>query len=84
MDALRGMQNFTGGGLLGGTSPFKRTRATCSGSCGNFGSFNWKWIFFSSVGLRVEKHGSTTDFFRINPKSGFLNDTLHVARGTPG
>ena len=80
MNALRGMQNFTGGGLLGGTTPFKRTKATYS----SFGTFDWKWIFFRTVGLRVEKRGSTTDFFRINPSSGFFTDTLHVARGTPG
>jgi len=80
MDALRKMQDFNGGGLLGGTTPFKRTKATFS----NYGDFAWKWIFYRSVGLRVEKHGSKTDFYRINPSSGFLNDTLHVARGTPG
>jgi len=80
MDALRTMQNFTGGGLLGGTTPFKRTKA----SDPTLGEFAWKWIFYSSVGLRVEKHGSSVDFYRINPSSGFLNDTLHVARGTPG
>jgi hypothetical protein len=80
IDALRKMQDFNGGGLLGGTTPFKRTKA----SFGNYGDFAWKWIFNRSVGLRVEKRGSTVDFYRINPSSGFLNDTLHVARGTPG
>ncbi len=80
MDALHGMKDFSGGGLLGGTTPFKRTKATFS----NFGTFDWKWIFSRSVAMRVEKHGSKTDFFRTNPSSGFLNDTLHVARGTAG
>jgi hypothetical protein len=80
MSALRRMQDFAGGGLLGGTTPFKRTKATFS----NFGTFDWKWIFFRSVALKVEKRGGKTDFFRTNPGSGFLNDTLHVARGTAG
>jgi hypothetical protein len=80
MDALRSMKDFTGGGILGGTTPFQRTKATFS----PYGDFAWKWIFFRSVGLRVEKHGSTVDFFRTDPASGFFSDTLHVARGTPG
>jgi hypothetical protein len=80
MSALRSMKNFTGGGLLGGTTPFQRTKA----SFGNYGDFAWKWIFYKSIGLQVQRRGSTIDFYRVSPPSGFLSDTLHVARGTPG
>jgi ABC-type branched-subunit amino acid transport system substrate-binding protein len=80
MNALRTMQNFTAGGLLGGTTPFKTTRATY----GKYGTFDWKWIFYRSISMRVEDRNGKRDFYRISPASGFFTDTLHVARGRPG
>jgi ABC-type branched-subunit amino acid transport system substrate-binding protein len=80
MNALRRMQNFNAGGLLGGTTPFKTTRATYS----RYGTFDWKWIFFRSINMRVFDRDGKRDFYRISPGSGFFTDTLHVARGTPG
>jgi hypothetical protein len=80
MGSLRKMQAFTAGGLLGGTTPFRRTRATY----GDYGTFNWKWIFNINTSMRVLDRGGKRDFYRINPKSGFIVDTLKVARGTPG
>ncbi|MEX2539969.1 MAG: ABC transporter substrate-binding protein [Actinomycetota bacterium] len=80
MDSLRKMKDFTAGGLLGGTTPFRTTRV----SYDRYGAFDWKWIFNRSTALRVVSSGGKLDFKRINPKSGFLNDTIHVARGSPG
>jgi hypothetical protein len=80
MGALRKMKDFTADGLLGGTTPFRTTKVTFD----RYGTFDWKWIFASSVALRVGIKGGKRDFYRINPSSGFLADTLKVARGTPG
>lgn len=79
MDSLHKMQNFTGGGLLGGTTPFRTTKATFE----PYGTYNWKWIFNRSIAMRVLDRNGKRDFYRIGP-SGFVNDTLHVARGSPG
>jgi ABC-type branched-subunit amino acid transport system substrate-binding protein len=79
INSLRQMKGFTAAGLLGGTTPFRRTRATYQGT-----TFDWKWIFNINIGMRVVDRGGKRDFYRINPPSGFLVDTLHVARGTPG
>jgi hypothetical protein len=79
MNGLRKMKDFTAGGLLGGTTPFRTTRATYS----NYGTFDWKWIFNKSIAMRVEVRNGKRDFFRVNPSSGFITDTLHVARGSP-
>jgi ABC-type branched-subunit amino acid transport system substrate-binding protein len=76
---MRGMKDFSAGGLLGGTTPFRTTRATYS----NYGTFDWKWIFNKSIVMRVETRNGKRDFYRITPASGFFSDTLHVARGTP-
>ncbi|HYZ92267.1 MAG TPA: ABC transporter substrate-binding protein [Actinomycetota bacterium] len=80
IDALHGMKNFTGGGLLGGTTPFRTTRATY----GSFGTFNWKWIFDKSVIMRVADRNGKRDFYRVGPSTGFLTNVIHVARGSPG
>jgi len=80
MSALRRMKDFTAGGLLGGTTPFRRTRVTYS----NYGTFDWKWLFNHSVIVRVGDRGGKRDFYRIDPESGFAVETLKVARGTPG
>jgi hypothetical protein len=80
MGALRKMKGFTAGGLLGGTTPFRTTRVTFD----RYGTFDWKWIFNYSVSLRVQDRNGKRDFYRINPKEGFFEDTLKVARGTPG
>jgi ABC-type branched-subunit amino acid transport system substrate-binding protein len=76
MTALRRMQDFDAGGLLGATTPFKTTRATYS----RYGTFDWKWIFYRSISMRVEDRNGKRDFYRISPSSGFFTDTLHVAR----
>jgi ABC-type branched-subunit amino acid transport system substrate-binding protein len=80
MGALRKMKDFTAGGLLGGTTPFRTTRVTFD----RYGTFDWKWIFNRSVSLRVLDRNGKRDFYRINPKDGFFEDSLKVARGTPG
>jgi ABC-type branched-subunit amino acid transport system substrate-binding protein len=80
MSSLRKMQGFTAGGLLGGTTPFRRTRATF----GNYGTFDWKWIFNTTVSMRVLDRNGKRDFYRLAPASGFRKDTIRVARGTPG
>jgi len=80
MKGLHAMTDFNAGGLLGGTAPFKTTKATF----GNYGTVNWKWIFFRSINMRVLDRNGKRDFYRISPASGFFTDTLHVARGTAG
>jgi len=80
MKGLHSMTDFNAGGLLGGTAPFRTTKATY----GNYGSVDWKWIFFRSVNMRVLDRNGKRDFYRISPPSGFFTDTLHVARGTSG
>jgi hypothetical protein len=80
MKALHAMKDFSAGGLLGGTTPFKTTRATFD----RYGSFDWKWIFFRSINMRVLDRGGKRDFYRISPGTGFFTDTLHVGRGTAG
>ena len=77
LSSLRKMKNFTGGGLLGGTSPFNTTRVTFD----PYGTFDWKWIFTTTVAMRVADKGGKRDFYRINPASGFFNDHLEIARG---
>lgn len=79
MKGLRDMKGFTAAGLLGGTTPFRTTRATF----GEYGTLDWKWIFNHTVALRVADRGGKRDFYRINPERGFFEDTLKVARGTP-
>jgi hypothetical protein len=80
MDALHGMKDFSASGLLGGTTPFRTTRVTYD----RYGTFDWKWIFSSSVAMRVMDRSGRRDFYRIRPEAGFFHDVLHVARGTPG
>jgi hypothetical protein len=76
MNALRKMQNFTASGLLGGTTPFKRTRVNFDGT-----TFDWKHIFNHSVGVQVADRNGKRDFYRTYPDKGFFADTLKVARG---
>ena len=80
MSSLRKMTGFKAGGLLGGTTPFKRTRATY----GRYGSFDWKWIFTRTVGMRVVERNGKRDFERVHPNAGFLLDEIRIARGTAG
>lgn len=80
MDALHGMKDFSASGLLGGITPFRTTRVTYD----RYGTFDWKWIFSSSVAMRVMDRSGKRDFYRIRPEAGFFHDVLHVARGTPG
>lgn len=79
MKGLRGMKDFRAGGLLGGTTPFRTTRATF----GSYGTLDWKWIFNHTVAMRVADRSGKRDFYRVNPGQGFFADTLKVARGTP-
>lgn len=79
MTSLREMKGFTASGLLGAITPFRTTRVTY----GNYGTFDWKWIFNSSVAMRVADRGGKRDFYRINPERGFLTDDLNIARGSP-
>jgi hypothetical protein len=82
MQQLRATKDFTGGGLLGGVTPFRSTRARCSGDCGSFQgnhTWDWKWIANCTVSVRVQGNG----WVRDNPAQGFACDQLQVARGTP-
>ncbi len=76
MNALRKMQNFTASGLLGGTTPFKKTRVTFEGT-----TFDWKHIFSYSVGVQVGERNGKRDFYRTYPDKGFDQDEIRVARG---
>lgn len=78
--SLHEMENFTGGGLLGGTTPFRTTKATFD----PYGTYDWKWIFNRYVAMRVGDRNGKRDFYRIAPGEGFASSQLHVARGTPG
>jgi len=78
--ALRSMRNFTGGGLLGGTTPFRTTRATYS----DYGPFNWKWLFNRGIVERIVRRNGKPVYARAYPTGGFYDDVMHVARGTPG
>jgi hypothetical protein len=80
MDSLRRMRGFTAGGLLGGTTPFRTSRATY----GRYGTFDWKWIFNYSVAVRVLDRGGRRDFYRVRPTDGFFEDIIRVARGASG
>jgi ABC-type branched-subunit amino acid transport system substrate-binding protein len=80
METLRSMEDFTAGGLLGGTTPFRTTRATFD----SYGTFDWKHIFNNSITMRVESRNGNVDFHRVNPREGFFEDRIRVARGTPG
>lgn len=80
MDALHKMQNFTGAGLLGGTTPFRTTKATFE----PYGTYDWKWIFNRFVAMRVLDRNGKRDFYRVGPSKGFAESALHVARGSPG
>lgn len=81
MRFLKGLQRFDAGGLIGGTTPFACTFASYS----SYGRFCWKWIFASTVAVKVScGRADLACFRRINPGSGFFRDTLRVARGRPG
>ncbi len=80
MTHLRKLRDFTSGDLIGAISPFRSSRATY----GQYGTYDWKWVFTCSVGLRVEERNGVRDFHRIRPSSGFFCDKMKVARGTPG
>lgn len=80
ISSLRKMQNFRAGGLLGGTTPFRKSRATY----GSYGTFDWKWIFRYSIAMRVGDRGGKRDFYRLRPGDAFFEDAIRVARGTPG
>lgn len=84
MNQLHDMKDFTAGGLLGGTTPFRTTKVTYSDERTNYGTFDFKWIFNRTIAMRVLDRNGKRDFYRINPNSGFFTDTLKVARGTPG
>jgi hypothetical protein len=48
-----------------------------------YGTFDWKWIFSATIGMRVAERNGNRDFYRINPASGFnVEDKLKIARGT--
>jgi hypothetical protein len=82
MEQLRAVKEFTAGGLLGGATPFKTTRARCNGDCGSFSgnaTWDWKWIANCTVSVRVRGN----DWIRDNPAQGYACDQLQVARGTP-
>lgn len=79
MDSLRNMKDFTAGGLLGGTTPFRTTRATFE----RYGTYDWKWIFNTWVIMRVIERNGKLDFYRITPDEGFSRSDIHVARGSP-
>lgn len=82
MQQLRATKDFTGGGLLGGVTPFRSTRVRCNGDCGSFqanATWDWKWIANCTVSVRVQGNG----WVRDNPAQGFACDQLQVARGTP-
>jgi hypothetical protein len=78
--SLRKLSNFTAGGLLGGTTPFRTTRATY----GSYGTFNWKWIFNRYIVMRVLDRNGKRDFYRVEPRDGFFESQLRIARGSPG
>jgi hypothetical protein len=78
MNSLRKLRGFTADGLLGGTSPFQTTRVNYD----DYGTFDWKWIFSSTVSMRVMDRSGKRDFYRINPKTGFFHDKLKIARGS--
>lgn len=80
ISSLRNMKDYTAAGLLGGTTPFRTTRATFD----RYGTYDWKWIFYRSIALRVLDRNGRTDFTRLTPQTGFFEDTLKVARGAPG
>jgi hypothetical protein len=80
MNALHKMKDFNAGGLLGGTTPFRTTRATFD----RYGTYDWKWIFNRYVIMRVLDRNGKRDFYRISPGKGYFSNDLHVARGTPG
>jgi len=77
---LRALKDFTSGGMLGGTTPFRTTKVTF----GNFGTLNWKHIFNHTIALQVTERNGKVDFYRTRPDSGFFKDTVRVARGTAG
>lgn len=79
MNALRKMKDFTAGGLLGGTTPFRTTRATFD----QYGTYDWKWIFNRYTILRVLDRNGKRDFYRVSPDRGFSQSELRVARGSP-
>lgn len=86
MNYARGLKAFTGGGLLGPVRPFGTTRVRFSDAGRDWGTFDYKWIFFVNVAVRVLGNESNPvhRFHRINPAtSGWFTDALHVARGTP-
>ncbi len=76
MNALRQMKDFKASGLLGGTTPFKKTKVNFDGA-----TFDWKHIFNHSVGVQVADRNGKRDFYRTYPDTGFVADTLKVARG---
>jgi hypothetical protein len=76
MATLRKMKDFTSSGLLGGTTPFKKTRVSFDGT-----TFNWKWIFNQSIGMRVSVKNDKRDFYRVYPGQGFAVDEIRIARG---
>jgi hypothetical protein len=86
MDYVRKLQNFTAGGLISGTTPFRTTKATC-GDCGGQvswkGTFAWKWIFNCWAMVQVQTRNGVRDFYRILPDKGYACDTLRVVRGSP-
>ena len=87
MDYVRNLKNFTAGGLISGTTPFRSTRATCGANdCGSYtggGTWNWKWIFNCFAMVQVQDRNGVRDFNRILPDKGYACDTLRVVRGTP-
>jgi substrate-binding family protein len=81
MGFLKRLKGFDAGGLIGGTTPFACTFA----AYGSYGRFCWKWIFASTVAVKVTCGSPHLSCFRrINPRSGFFRDRLHVARGRAG
>jgi hypothetical protein len=80
MESLKKMRDFKAGGLIGGITPFRRTRATFD----RYGTFDWKWIFNTWVIMRISDRNGKRDFYRVGPTDGFGASDLHVARGTPG
>lgn len=85
MANLRGLRNFTAGGLLGRINPFKCTRANDNArGSRSLGTYCWKWIFTDTITVRVEStKADLSSFRRIRPSSGYAPDTLRVARGSP-
>jgi hypothetical protein len=81
MTYLHKLSGFNAGGLVAPITPFECTKVKYNGYDWCYKHIFYRWVMIRELG----SPGQGIDAFRrIDPRSGFAADRLHIVRGSPG